>query len=82
MTTVARTNIDIDEALIRRVMQTHGCKTKRDAVDLALRKLLGDPMTIEEVLAMQGRGWGGDLDEIRGRKTPEDAEHADRLDSR
>jgi Arc/MetJ family transcription regulator len=65
MTAMSRTNIDIDDGLIRRAMQVHGCKTKREAVDLALRKLVGDPMSIDEVLAMRGRGWGGDLDEIK-----------------
>lgn len=62
---MSRTNIDIDEDLIRRVMQHYGCKTKREAVDLALRRLLGDPMSIEEALGMRGRGWGGDLEEMR-----------------
>jgi Arc/MetJ family transcription regulator len=60
-----RTNIEIDDALIERAMQMHGCKTKREAVDLALRKLVGDAMTLEEALAMQGTGWGGDLEEMR-----------------
>lgn len=60
-----RTNIDIDERLLRNAMAMYGCKTKREAVDLALRKLLGDPMTIEEVLAMRGRGWGGDLEAMK-----------------
>jgi Arc/MetJ family transcription regulator len=61
-----RTNIEIDDVLIRRAMQLYGCKTKREVVDLALRKLLGaDPMTIDEVLAMQGRGWSGDLEAMK-----------------
>ena len=66
MTVVARTNIDIDETLVTRVMQVYGCKTKRDAVDLALRRMLaGGPMSLEEALAMRGRGWHGDLEEMR-----------------
>jgi Arc/MetJ family transcription regulator len=42
-------------------------KTKRDAVNLALRSLARDvePMTVEEVRAMWGTGWDGDLDEMR-----------------
>ena len=66
MVYMARTNIDIDEELIRRVMDRYGLRTKREAVDLALRELLGGVMTKEEALAMEGFGWEGDLDEIRG----------------
>jgi Arc/MetJ family transcription regulator len=35
-----RTNIDIDEALIERVLAVTGLRTKREAVDHALRELL------------------------------------------
>ena len=62
---MARTNIDIAEELISRAMRRYGLRTKREAVDLALRKLAGEPMTREEALAMQGTGWGADLDELR-----------------
>lgn len=82
MTTMSRTNIDIDDRLVKNAMAMYGCKTKREAVDLALRKLVGDPMTIEEVLAMRGRGWGGDLAEMRGRERQELTELWDRGDTR
>jgi Arc/MetJ family transcription regulator len=36
-------------------------------VQLALERLVGGVMTKEEALAMQGFGWEGDLDEIRGK---------------
>jgi Arc/MetJ family transcription regulator len=64
---MTRTNIEIDDALIERVMRRYRLSSKRAAVDLALRRLAGDPMTREEVLAMQGRGWDGDLDAMRGK---------------
>ena len=67
---MARTNIEIDEELIRRVMRRHALPTKRAAVDFALRKLDMKPMTREEALAMQGSGWHGDLDAIRGQWVP------------
>ena len=35
------------------------------AVDMALRRLLGEPMTRDEILALQGVGWSGDLDAAR-----------------
>jgi len=34
-------------------------------VELALRRLAGDPMSRDEALAMEGAGWSGDLDELR-----------------
>ena len=51
---MARTNIDIDEDLVQRVMARFGVHTKREAVDLALRRVAGQPMTIEEALEMRG----------------------------
>lgn len=59
---VGRTNIEIDDALIARVMARHGYRTKREAVDRALRAMDNGivPMTTEEVLAMRGTGWGED----------------------
>ena len=51
---MARTNIDIDDELLELVMRRYGFRTKREAVDYALRTLAGNPMTIEEALAMQG----------------------------
>jgi Arc/MetJ family transcription regulator len=68
---MSRTNIDIDDRLIGIAMRMHGLKTKREAVDLALRNLLGGtPMTLEETLAMQGTGWGGSLDDMHAPYEP------------
>jgi Arc/MetJ family transcription regulator len=62
---VTRTNIDIDDELIDRAMRVYRLRTKREAVDLALRRLVSEPMNDEEALAMEGSGWAGDLAEIR-----------------
>jgi len=62
---MGRTNIDIDDALVGRVMERYGLTTKRAAVDFALRRLDVEPMSREEALAMRGTGWEGDLDEMR-----------------
>ena len=51
---VARTNIDIDDELVQRVMNRLGVHTKKEAVDLALRFVAGQPMTIAEALEMRG----------------------------
>jgi Arc/MetJ family transcription regulator len=65
---MTRTNIEIDDVLIDRAMRLYRLRSKREAVDLALRRLVGEPMTREEMLASEGRGWDGDLDAIRSRE--------------
>ena len=51
---MSRTNVDIDDEACERVMRMYQLETKRDAINLALRKLAVEPMTIEEQLAMRG----------------------------
>jgi Arc/MetJ family transcription regulator len=65
---MARTNIDIDEEACAKVMRRYGLRTKRDAVNFALRELATE-MTLEEARAMEGSGWVGDLDEMRATRT-------------
>lgn len=70
---MSRTNIDLDDELVAAAMQRYGLLTKRAVVDLALRRLVGDPMARDEALAMEGAGWGGDLAELRA---PDSSERA------
>ena len=63
---MSRTNIDIDDDLLAAVMRRYGMRTKRDAVNYALRRIHVEPMTMEEKLAMRGTGWEGDLETMRG----------------
>ena len=62
---MARTNIDIDEAACRAVMDRYQLATKRDAVNLALRTLAAEPLTVEEARSLRGSGWDGDLGAMR-----------------
>jgi Arc/MetJ family transcription regulator len=62
---MGRTNIEIDDELVGRVMRRYRLPSKRAAVDLALRRLVGEPMSRDEALAMEGAGWTGDLDALR-----------------
>ncbi len=62
---MGRTNIEIDDQLVGRAMRLYRLRSKREAVDLALRKLVGEPMSREEILASEGTGWAGDLTAIR-----------------
>lgn len=62
---MSRTNIDIDDELAAEVMRRFGLTTKRAAVDLALRRLVGSPLSREFLLGLEGLGWEGDLDDLR-----------------
>ena len=68
MARMVRTNVVIDEGLIRRVMDLYQLKTKREAIDFALRYLARSEERKAKTLALEGIGWEGDLDEIRGRE--------------
>ena len=68
---MARTNIDIDDSLVSEVMRKFGVSTKKEAVDLALRRLVGAPLTKEFLLGLEGAGWDGDLDALRREKPDE-----------
>ncbi len=58
-----RTNIDIDENLISKAMKILNVKTKKEAVDLALKEVLRDNARLE-MLKMRGAGWG--WEEVEG----------------
>lgn len=62
---MSRTNIDIDDELAAEVMRRFGLTTKRAAVDLALRRLVGSPLSREFLLGLESVGWEGDLDDLR-----------------
>lgn len=62
---MSRTNIDVDDELAAEVMRRFGLTTKRAAVDLALRRLVGSPLSREFLLGLEGVGWEGDLDDLR-----------------
>ena len=62
---VSRTNIDIDDRLVAEVIRRYRLASKREAVDLALRRLAGAPLTRDQALGLEGSGWEGDLAEMR-----------------
>lgn len=64
-----RTNVELDDQLVAEVMRRFFVPTKREAVDLALRRLVGLPLTPEFLDELQGIGWVGDLEEMRSSKT-------------
>lgn len=60
-----RTNIEIDDDVLREVQRLTGAKTKRAAVDLALRELVARYRRLG-LLRLRGKvHWEGDLEVSR-----------------
>lgn len=62
---MSRTNIDLDDAAVERVMSRFHLTTKRDAVNFALRALAAEPLSLERARALKGSGWDGNLEAMR-----------------
>ncbi len=72
---MVRVSIDIDDKACAEIMRRYKLASKEEAINLALRKVAAEPspfipptakpMTLEEIDALQGIGWDGDLDAIR-----------------
>ena len=63
-----RTNIVIDDVLMRDALRVTGLKTKREAVEMGLRTLLRLRKQ-EDVKKFRGKlHWKGNLDEMRNDK--------------
>ena len=60
-----RTNIVIDDDLMRDALKATGAKTKREAVEMGLRKLL-QLRKQQQIKSLRGRiHWQGDLERMR-----------------
>lgn len=63
-----RTNIEIDDDILKEVQALTGAKTKREAVDVALRELVARYRRLG-LLRLKGKvRWEGDLDTSRSRR--------------
>jgi Arc/MetJ family transcription regulator len=63
---VSRTNIVLDDDLIKRAMQVTGAKTKREAVDRALRELVARGSVYRALRKLKGKmPWDGDVNAWR-----------------
>lgn len=49
-----RARIEIEDDYVRAIMDRYGVHTRTEAVEMALRHLVGQPMTREQALAMRG----------------------------
>jgi len=63
---MARTNVVIDDELIAQAMELTGARTKREAVDIALRRLVEKGSLYRALRQAKGRiAWEGDVDTWR-----------------
>ena len=63
-----RTNIEIDDGLMAEAMEALGVKTKREAVESALREAVRMKAQLRALRELRGIGWEGNLDEMRTSK--------------
>jgi Arc/MetJ family transcription regulator len=57
--------------ILTRVMERYGLPDAESAVRFALRRAADPPLSRDEILAMEGTGWEGDLDALRSSERPE-----------
>jgi len=63
---VSRTNIDIDDALIEEAIRLTGARTKKEVVDIALRRLVEKGSLYRSIRKLRGQlEWEGDVDAWR-----------------
>jgi Arc/MetJ family transcription regulator len=59
---MARTNIEIDDGLVEKAMRLTGATTKREVVDLALRRLVEKGTLYRALRRLKGKlSWEGDI---------------------
>ncbi|MEI7887334.1 MAG: type II toxin-antitoxin system VapB family antitoxin [Actinomycetes bacterium] len=66
---MARTNIDLDDEACAAVMERFHLSSKREAVNLALRRLASEPLNLDDAKRLRGSGWDGDLDQMRSSRS-------------
>jgi len=60
-----RTNIEIDDKLMRQAMKATGATTKKAAVEATMRLAVQLHKQGEAIRKLRGLGWEGNLDEMR-----------------
>jgi Arc/MetJ family transcription regulator len=66
-----RTNIEIDDKLMRAAMKATGATTKKAAVEAAMRLTIQLHRQGEAIRKLRGLGWEGNLDEMREGRFPD-----------
>lgn len=60
-----RTNIELDDELMRQAMEATGLTTKKATVEEALRQIVLNHGRRQALKDLKGLGWEGDLDAMR-----------------
>ena len=68
---MGRTKVDVDAALVERAMRLTGVGSKREAVEIALRRLIDRAKLYKRILALRGQltSWEGDISAWRKDRT-------------
>lgn len=67
---MGRTNIELDEKLVEQAMRLTGAHTKREVVNIALRRLVEKGSLYRAVRRLKGKlAWEGDVDAWRSART-------------
>ena len=61
---MGRTNVVLDDELVAQVMKLYGLRSKREAIDFALRRAAGLARQ-RSLRDLKGAGWEGDLKAMR-----------------
>lgn len=65
---MGRTNVVVDDELIKKVKDLYGLKTTREAIHFALLSLVS-PHDRKAILELRGTGWEGNLEQMRESRT-------------
>lgn len=72
---MARTNIDLDDTLVELAMHLTGARTKREVVDIALRRLVAKGSLYRKVRRLRGKlAWEGSIEAWRSERTARSSE--------
>ena len=67
---MGRTNIEIDDVLVEKAMRLTGVRTKREVVDIALRRLIQKGNVYRSLRRLRGKlSWEGDVGKWRSVRT-------------
>ena len=68
---MGRTNIEIDDLLVEKAMRLTGARTKREVVDIALRRLVEKGSLYKAITRLRGKlSWEGNVEAWRSSRTP------------
>ena len=67
---MSRTNIELDDRLLDKAMRLTGARTKREVVDIALRRLVERGSLYRALRRLKGKlSWEGDVGAWRSNRT-------------